>query len=128
MQPGDIAHQIVKAVSAGFSGAVQIQPAEPFHNIHMIRYLKIRNHRFAKPLYLDIFAVVAADWNRIVDDVGNHQHPLANLFLQLAFLRLQFLQLRADAGHQLFRFFRLFLFALGHQRTDLLAGHIALVA
>ncbi len=128
MQTGDISHQIIKAIAAGFSGAVQIHTAEPFHNIHMVRNLKIRDLRLSKTFYLYIFAVVLADRNRVVNNIGNDQHPFADLALQLCFLGLEFLQLGSNAGHQPLGLLRFFLFPLGHQRADLLAGYVALVA
>ena len=94
----------------------------------MVRNLKIRDLRLSKTFYLYIFAVVLADRNRVVNNIGNDQHPFADLALQLCFLGLEFLQLGSNAGHQPLGLLRFFLFPLGHQRADLLAGYVALVA
>ena len=74
MEPGDISHQIIEAVSGNFSGAVQINSVKSLHDLCMIRDFKVRNYGFAVFLNLNILAVVFSNWNTRIDDIGNRHH------------------------------------------------------
>ena len=128
MQPGDIPLEVVEAVAAGAAGAVKVDAVEPLHNIDVVGYLEVGDRRLAEALDLHIFAVIPADRNRGVNEIGDHQHPLADFPFELFLEGLQLLKLPVDGGHLRFGALGLLLLALGHQSADLLADRIALAA
>ena len=128
MQPGDVARQVVEPVSAGLPGGIQFDTVQPFHDIHMVGDLPGRHCGFAEALDFHILAVVLPDRDGVVDDVGDHQHPLADLGFQLFFLHFQGRQFLRGSGHFRLHGFRFILFSLADQGTDLLGQGLALVA
>ena len=58
----------------------------------MIGDFKVGNHGLAEALHLDVGAVVRADGNGGVDDVGDVQHEVVDLLGVLALQALQLLQ------------------------------------
>ena len=87
---------------------------------------EVRDLAFAEPLDLHVLAVVPADGHGGVDHLGDQQHVVVELLVQL---RLQLLQLRQavrlllDLGLHGLGLFQLagVLFGLAHQHADLLA-------
>ena len=128
VQPCNIAAQIVEAVAAGVSGCINVDAVELFHNIHVIRHLKIRNNRLAEALYFHIFRVILADGHRIVNKVRDYQHNLPDFLRKLGFLLFQCVQLIADCADLCLYSLSLILFALSHKCADLLADGLPLAA
>jgi len=128
VQPGNIPPQVIKAVAACFARAVQINAAEALHNLHMIGHLIFRHTRLAKALQLYVFAVVPADRDGWINDIGNHQHALTDLGGELVYLRIQAAHLLRHIRDALFCLLRLFPLPLCHKRTDLLADRVTLAA
>ena len=89
VQSGDIAHQIVETISGNPSGTVQIDPIETFHDLCVIRNLKIRHHRFPIALYLYILTVVFSDRHAGIDDIRDGHHDLRNFLIACFFLFLK---------------------------------------
>ena len=58
MKSGNIAHQIVEAVSCYSSGSIQINAVKTLHDICVVGDLKIRNHWLTELLDLYIFTVI----------------------------------------------------------------------
>ena len=52
VQPGNIAHQVIEAVTGHLAGSVQINTVKTLHNVRMVRHLKVRHHRLPKALQL----------------------------------------------------------------------------
>ena len=127
-QPRDIAFQIVKAVAAGLARAVQVYPAQALHDIHVIGDFKVGHGRFAEALHFDVLAVVPADGHGLVDNIGDDEHPLADLFRKLRFKRFKRGQLRGDLAHFGLGALGLVPLAFRHQAADALADRIALAA
>ncbi len=128
MEAGDVPFQVVEAVAGGAPGAVQVDALQLLHNLHVVGHREVRGHWLPKPFHLHIFAVIPADGDRRIDDVGNHHHPLL-YFLGVDLFVL--LQLRHLVGHSLYLGlggFRLLFFALGHQTANLLGDNVALIA
>ena len=125
MKPCNIAHKIVETVARNSAGSLHINAVESLHNIGVIRNLKIGNERFAESLNLNIFAVVLADGNRLVDDIRYHHHALCNLCTEFCFTLCKFVKFLSLSGNLLFNFFRLVSFALCHQSTDLLRNLVS---
>ena len=128
LEPGNVPHQVVKAVAAGLAGAVQVDAPKALHNLRVVGHLEVGHHRLPKPLDFHVFAVVFADGHRVVDQVGNHQHALADFSGHLRLLALHLLQLSGDGLHLFFHLLGLFLLALAHQLANLLADGVALLA
>ena len=127
MQPGNIPHQVIEAIAAGLAGAVQINTIQPLHDVHMVRHLEIRHLGLAEALQLHILAVVLADGHTVINDVGDHQHPLADFRLQFFFLLLQGCQFIRHGGDLCLYLLGFFLLSLGHQAANLLGQGLALV-
>ena len=128
MEPGHITPEVIKAVAAGFPCAVQIDAQKALHDVHMIGHGVIGHLGLAEFLQLHIFAVVTADGHRGVNDIGNDQHPLADLFIEAGGLFFQLLQLLGHGGDLALGLLGLFALALGHQLADLLADGVPLGA
>ena len=118
MKSCDISHQVVKTVSRNFSGAVQIQTVKAFHNIRMIRNLKIRHCRLAVSLNFYILTVIFSNRNRRINDVWNGHHDFFNLFFYFFFLSGKFLYSLGVGSYFFLRLFSLFLFSFFHQAAD----------
>ena len=56
----------------------------------MIWNFKIRNDRRSKPFQFHVFAVVFTNWDRVVNNIWDHQHNLANLTIQFPLALGQF--------------------------------------
>lgn len=65
----------------------------------MVGNLKIRNHRITVTLHLHILAVVAANRNRRIDDIGNLHHNCLDSFLDLFFPLGQFIDALGIGGY-----------------------------
>ena len=89
VQAGDVAHQIVKSVAGDSASGIHIYPIELFHDLSMVRNLKIRHFRLAEALHFHVAAVVRTDRDRRIDDIRNLQHDGMNFFRQFLFLLLQ---------------------------------------
>ena len=127
MEPGDVTAEIVKAVSAGFPGTVDVDAVELFHDIHMIGDFKLRYKGIPEALHLHIFAVIPADGHCIVNDVGDHQHNLTDPCLQVVFHRLRFAQFLCELRNLRLPGFRFLLLSFCHQPADRLADGFSLV-
>ena len=121
-------HQIVKTISAGFSGAVQINPLKPLHNVGMIGDLPFRDNRLAVFCHFHVFTVVPADGYRLVNDIGDDQHTLPDFLRHLRLPALHFFQFTGNGSYPFFGLLRLILLSLTHQLADLFADGIALLS
>ena len=126
MQAGNVAHQIIEAVSGNTAGAVQIDTVKALHDIRMVGNLKIRNDRLSKALDLYILTVISADRDGRIDDIGNGHHDLGDLFGQLGLLLFQLCQTLGIRCHLCLDGIGLVKFLLTHQRADLLGQFVAL--
>ena len=119
MQSCDITHEIIKSVSCHVSRRIQINPVKPLHNLCMIRNFKIRHYRLTKPLNLHIFTVILTDRHAGIDDIGDHHHPVIDLFRQLCLFLLQQCQFLGISGDLCFQCLGILFPALPHKRSDL---------
>ena len=124
MKSCNITHQIVETVARYLSGTVQIDSVEALHDVGMIRYLKIRYHRFAVSLHFHVLAVVFSNRYAGIDDVRDGHHDLFDLLVQLPFLLLQLCQMVGSRRHLLLKLFGLFSLSLAHQPANLLGKFI----
>ena len=125
MQSGDISHQIVESVSCNFSCTFQIDPIESFHDLRMIRNLKIRNNGLSISGNFHVFAVIFADRDRRVNDIGNGHHVLQNLFLKFCLFRLKFFQSLGSGSHFRLLRFCLFFLSLLHQASNFFGNSVS---
>ncbi len=125
MEPCNITHKVVETIARNSAGSLHINAVESLHNIGVIRNLKIRNERFAESLNLNIFAVILADGNRLVNDVRYHHHTLCNLCTEFCFTLGKLVKFLRLSGNLLFNFFCLVSLALCHQSTDLLRNLVS---
>ncbi len=119
MKSRDVSHEIVETVSGYLSGAVKIYAVKAFHNVRMVRNLKIGNNRFAVFLHFHIFAVIFSYGNRRVDYVGNSHHDFFDFFLNFFFFLCKFIysgRIFCNFGFYPLGFF---LFTLCHKTADL---------
>ena len=128
VQPGNVSHQVIEAVAAGLAGRVQVNAGQPLHDIHVVGNFPFRHHGLTVALDFHVLAVILADRYAVIDDVGNHQHPFADLGLQLVFLCFQRGKLFGHGVHFRLDLLGLFLQALSQQAADLLGHGLALVA
>ena len=125
MKPGNIAHQVIEAVSCHSSGCVKVDTVKPLHDVCVVRNLKIRYHGIAKTLHFHIFTVILADGHGWVNNVGNGHHDFGNLLRKLSFLFLQLCQTCGIGADLLLHGLCLILFSLAHQHANLLGQLIA---
>ena len=76
VKSGNIAHQIVEAVSCYSSGSIQINAVKTLHDICVVGDLKIRNHWLTELLDLYIFTVILTDGYAWIDDIWDGHHDL----------------------------------------------------
>ena len=124
MQPRYISHQIIKPVARNFTRSVQINPLKFLHDLRMVRDFKIGHDRL--PVFFDfhVAAVVFADRNGRIDDIGDRHHDLIYFFLQLTLLCFQFCQMLRIFLYLRFQCHGFVFFALTHQCADLFGNHI----
>ena len=94
----------------------------------MIGDVEIGHDRLAEALVFHIFAVIPADGDRGVDDIGDDHHALPELGLQLADLLFKRLALGRHFVDGCLGLLGKLLFALGHMLADLLADGVPLIA
>ena len=58
MKPCNITHQIIKTIAGNATCRIHINTIQAFHDLRMVRNLKIRDNRITKPLYFNIRTVV----------------------------------------------------------------------
>ncbi len=71
MEPGNIPHEVIEAVAGDTAGSVHIDAVEALHYLGVVGNIKIGDYRFAEALYFDVAAVVRADGNAGVNDIGD---------------------------------------------------------
>ena len=89
MQPGDVAQQVIEALTGHAGGGVHVDAVEPLHDLGVVGNVKIRGFGFAEPLHLHVAAVVGADGHGLVDDLGDHQQELVHGGLGVGLFLLQ---------------------------------------
>ena len=92
----------------------------------MIRNFKIGNNGFAESFYLYVFAVILTNGNGWINDVGNGHHDNLDAFLNLFFSCGKGFYAFCVCANLCFYLFGFVLFALCHQRTNLLGKLISL--
>ena len=111
VEPGDVAHEIVKAVAGHPAGSVQIDAVESLHDVRVVGDIEGWHRGLAEALHLHVAAVVLADWHGGVDHLRDHQQDVVDLLAQLL---LHLLQLSQTVGVGLhLRLHRLGLLQLG---------------
>ena len=80
MNSGNIAHEIIESVARNTSCGVKVNAVETLHNIGVVRNFKIGNNRLAVFCDLNILAVILADGDARVNDIGNDHHYFCYLF------------------------------------------------
>jgi hypothetical protein len=128
MQACYVSAEIVETVAARFPRTFDVDAMQLFHNVNMIRYLKIGNGRFAETLNLHVLTVVLSDWNGIVNDIRDYHHPFFDLGVELFLQLLQFNKLPGNLGNSLLVVFRFLFPAFGHQISYFLADGIPLAS
>ena len=126
VQAGNVTQQIIKAISGNPSRGIQVDAVEALHDIHMIGDLKVRHNRLTEALHFHVAGVVRTQGHGIINHLGNHQHPLVNLVLQLVLQLFQLCQPGGLVGDLFLHRLRLrqlgrILLGLSHQHADLLA-------
>ena len=130
MQAGNITQQIVETVAGYPTGCVQINAVEGFHNLGVVGNGVLGHNGVAETLHFHVAAVVRSQRYALVDNLGNHQHNLVNLCLQLALFCLQLSQTVSVFLHFFLHSLSLsqlagVFFGLTHEHTDLLGQGIA---
>ena len=120
--------QIIESVSGDLACRVEVNAVEFRHDICVIRYLEIRDHRLSELLDLHVAGIVFSDRHGGIDDVRDHHHDAPDLLADLRFLRLQLGDPPVDAGDLLLHLFRFLFLALLHQAADLLRDLVRLRA
>ena len=130
VEPGDVAQQIVEAVAGDAAGGVQIDAVEGLHQVHMVGDGEIGHLGLTEALDLYVAGVVGAQRHGVVDDLGDHQHALVDLLLELLLLGLQLLEpvgVGGDLGLDGLGLLELggVLLGLAHQNAHLLGQGVA---
>ena len=120
-----VADKVIEAVSGHAAGAVQVDAAETFHDVGVVRDLEIGHDRLAEAFELDVLRVVLSDGHGGVDDVRDDHHGLQEFFLHTDFLGGKLVDARGVAGHFGLDLFGLVLLPLPHQLADLLGDGLA---
>ena len=133
MEPGNVAQQVVKAAAGDPPGGIQVNAVEGLHDIHVVGNGEVGDFTCSEPLDLYIFAVILADGHGGIDHLGDQQHIVMELFLQLRLLFLQLCQAVRLFLHLLLDSLGLrqlggVLFGLAHQHADLLAECVSVGA
>ena len=125
VETGDVTHQIVKAVACHLAGALQVDACEALHDLGVVGDLKIGGQGLAVALDLHVLAIVLADRNGGIDDVGDDHHAGADLFGQALLQLLQLGQTGGRLGHLALGGFSLLEALLSHQGADHLGLAVA---
>ncbi len=130
VQAGNVTHEVVEAVAGNAACGIHIYAVELFHDLSVIRNLIIGSYGLAEALDLNICAVIGADGNGGVNDVGDVHHEDADALrvLLLKLLKLcETVCICLDLSLDLLCLFKLgrVLFCLTHQHTDLLGKSVA---
>ena len=129
MEPGDVAAQVVEPVAADLvPGRVQLDAVELLHDVRVVGDGIVGHQGLPEALDLHVLGVVLADGHGGVDDLGDHQHALADLPLELHLTLVQGGHLVSHGGDLLLGGLRLVPLALAHEHADPLADHVPLVA
>ena len=89
VQAGDVAHEIIKAVSGDAARRVHVHAVEALHDLGVIGDLKIGHRRLTEALNLHVCGIVRADGDGGVDDVRDVQHEMPDLLGVFPFQTLQ---------------------------------------
>ena len=95
VEPGNIAHQIVKSVAGNPPGGVHVDAVEALHDLRVIGNIELRQLGLAEALDLHIVGVIGADGHGGVDHLRDDHHDLGDLLGQTA---LHLLQLGQPVG------------------------------
>ena len=94
MKSCDVTHQVIETVTCNTHCSIKVYTMEFFHDLCMIRDLKIRYLGLTETLNFHVFAVILTDRHRRIDDVRDDHHSLLNFFLQLSLLFFLLLRCR----------------------------------
>ena len=119
MQPRDIAHQVIEAVSGDLARCVEVDAVERLHDVRVVRDLEIRDNRLAEALDFDVLRIVFSDRDRRVDDVRDEHHLMQQFFLDLLLFCRQFIDAALVLGDFRLHGLGFFLLSLRHQCADL---------
>ena len=71
MEPGNIPHEVVEAVAGDPAGSVHVDAVEGLHDLGVVGDLKVGDHRLTEALDFHIAAVVRADGDGGINDIGD---------------------------------------------------------
>ena len=71
MEPGNIPHEVVEAVAGDPAGSVHVDAVEGLHDLGVVGDLKVGDHRLTEALDFHIVAVVRADRDGGINDIGD---------------------------------------------------------
>ena len=133
VQAGNVTQQIIETGAGNAAGSLQIDAVEGLHDVGVIGNGEGGNLALTEALHFHVGGVIGTDGHGGVDDLGDHDHALVQLFFQLHF---QFLQLSQTVGLLLdlslnglgLGCFGRILLGLTHQHTDLLGQSVAVGA
>ena len=125
MQACHVAREIVKALPARPSRAVDVDAFELFQNVEVIGNFEIGHFGLQKALPFDVLGIVFADGRFGRNDVGDRHHHLLELFGDLPFLLLDLGKACGIRIHLCLDRFRLLRLLFAHEHADLLGERIA---
>ena len=91
----------------------------------MIGYFKIGYERLAEFFYFNVFAVVLAYRNAVINDVGNNHHYFFDFLFEFSFEGFHFGEFVAEFSNFCLSLFSLIFKTLSHKTADFLASHLA---
>ncbi len=115
----NITHKIIETVSRNTSCCIQVNTVEAFHDIRMIGYLKIGNHRLAVLCYLNVFRIILSYRNTGINDIRDRVHNLLYLFGNRSFRSFKLGKACSILCNLCLNLLGFFFFALFHKSTDL---------
>ena len=71
MEAGNVAHQVVEAVAGHAAGRIHVDAVEGLHDLGVVGDLKVRDYRLTETLDFHIAAVVRADGDGGINDIGD---------------------------------------------------------
>src|SRR5215469_5421568 len=96
MQSRHLAAHHYEARPGDTRGGLEVEPAEPLADLHVITYGKVEPARLTPARHLAVGALIVAVGHRLVQQVGEPQLPLLELALHALELALRARELRCE--------------------------------
>ena len=130
VETGNVTQQVVEAGAGDTAGGVHINAVKALHNVRVIGDGEVRHLGLAEALDLYVGGIVRADGHGGVNDLGDLEHDVVDLLVQLSFQLFQSGQPLSLIGDLLLHSLGLsqlagVLLGLTHQHADLLAQAVA---